>query len=119
MFPQHFIIEGKYYGTAQRSWDKKHALPLAPFSYAFFCDSCAELWARCPVEGIGGKPTRFQVLTKRCRKHPEEHDSFGFAGSLMLSWDESFTAAVEEAAIAWEFQRAIEQYPQQPTESMK
>lgn len=105
-FPQHFIVEGKHLGTAQRGLYRVHEDLRVPSSYAFFCPVCAEVWARCPVELPGGTCKPFMVLTRACRKHPTT--TLGAAGELYLDWDQDFSNSFPESVWIWEFQRNIE-----------
>lgn len=106
-FLQHFIIEGKHLGTAHRSKVFVHAELQPPQAYAYFCPLCAEIWARCPVEGIGADPN-WRVLTMYCRKH--SHPLWQVSGSILTVWDEGFVAAFPEEVLRWELQRHFEHY---------
>lgn len=110
MYPQHFIVEGKYLGTAQRKLSIVHHEVQAPYSYAYFCPHCAELWARCPVEVPSGHAP-FQVWSIPCRKHPI--DSLRVPGSLFLEWDKTFNNCLPEGVLRWELDRHLDLYPQE------
>ena len=103
---QHFIVEGKYLGTAERQMLFVHAQPQRPVSYAFFCPVCAEVWARCPVERADGTTENFMVWTQACRKHTFHR--LAVPGSLTLSWEPDFTAAFPDELVRWEFDRHLD-----------
>lgn len=85
---QSFIVEGRFLGTAQRTFGSIHA--DKPVGYSYFCPTCGSLWAVCP---IAGRP--FHVLTRGCRKHGDiRHD-----GSIWLGWDKDFTEAFPPDAL--------------------
>ena len=102
---QHFIVHNKHLGTAERESVFIHARPQLPFSYAFVCPECGDLWARCPVL-LGDKMQKFFLWNCNCKKcsqsvlHPR--------GSLLLALEPEFNAAVLEAAAHWEFERAMD-----------
>lgn len=94
---QHFIVEGKYLGSAERQMTSRHGPVQVPPSYAFFCPVCAEVWARCPVEVVEGQQEQFMVWTKACHKH--FHHSMEVPGSLYLDWDKEFTESFPEGVL--------------------
>lgn len=99
---QHFIIEGRYLGSVERRFDLTRG--ASPFSYAFFCQHCGEVFAKCPIDG---RP--WQYWSRTCRKCPGG-GTLGNPGSLWLSWDSEFTSALPEPALKWEFQRLLDQF---------
>lgn len=102
---QHFIIEGKHLGIAQRELVFSHADIHAARSYAFVCPVCGDLWAKCPVLD-GAKEQQYMVWTKACRKHPRH--GLEIPGSLQLSWEQEFTEAFPEAVVKWELDRHLD-----------
>ena len=104
-YQQHFLIEGKHYGTALRGSVTVHAELQPPDSLAYFCPVCAEVWARCPVEtGRGTIP--FHVLTMPCRHHPTH--GLAVPGSLWINWDGAYTDHFPENVVRWELERHLE-----------
>jgi hypothetical protein len=92
---QHFFAEGKYLGQSERHLERVHEQVQVPHSYAFFCQTCAEVWARCPVEH-NGQTQSFMVWSVNCRKHKI---SWRPAGSLVLDWDKGFWEAFPEEVV--------------------
>ena len=106
---QHFIVEGRVLGCAERQALFVHAQLQLPTSYAFFCPVCSEVWARCPVVVEGkGDPEPFMVWTLPCRKHPTHQ--LAVPGSLMLSWEPGFVGVFPDEVVKWEFDRHLEFY---------
>lgn len=103
---QHFILEGRYCGSAPRQMTSRHGPAQVPPSYAFFCPVCAEVWARCPVEVVAGSPEKFMVWTKACRRH--YHHSLEVPGSIHLDWDKEFTESFPLETVRWEFERHLD-----------
>ncbi len=106
---QHFIIEGKFLGAVERRFQKKSWSPVhVPLGYAFFCPTCGEVWALCPVIGPGGQASRFEVQTRACRKHPAQPFTTEPPGILHLSWDKEFSDSFPDDVVRWEFDRYME-----------
>lgn len=108
MLQQHFIIEGKFRGTAERQFQVEYARSVRPASYSFFCPVCGEVWALCPVIGPEGTASRFQAMTRVCRKHPVAPFETMPNGTLHLSWDRAFSDAFPDDVVRWEFDRYTE-----------
>lgn len=104
-FTQHFIVEGKYLGSAQRGLTFINGGIGAPQSYAFFCPLCGDLWARCPVEANDGLTEEFMVWTKCCKKHGRH--SFDLPGSLYMAWDKSFSDSFPDELLREEFKHYL------------
>lgn len=99
---QHFIIEGKYLGSAERLFDLTRG--ASPLSYGFFCHACGEVFAKCPIDG---RP--WQYWSRTCRKCAAlGGGSLGIPGSIDLSWDPEFTSAFPLSVLVWEFQRELD-----------
>lgn len=82
---QHFLIEGRSYGSCLRP--VRDSRGQAPMSYAFFCPTCAEVWARA---GIIDR--KFFVFHVPCRKHT--YDGIPVPGSLWNCGDKDFLEAL-------------------------
>lgn len=104
-FPQQVIVEGRYLGEARRTLVNHHGAMEAPYSYAFFCPVCADVWARCPVD-FAGRTREWTVWSVACRKHPRR--SSEVPGSLLLTWDKSFNDSLPHDALAWELERQLD-----------
>jgi len=106
---QHFIIEGQYLGSALRERVRVHGTLEAPQPYAFFCGSCADLWARCPVDKLSSQQSQEWMVWRRpCRKC--QGNAGEIPGSVMLPWDEDFNTSLTTVsdALRWEFHRHLE-----------
>lgn len=104
---QSYIVEGKYLGEVTVPKEITHATIHHPFSTAYFCPHCAEIWARCPVQ----ENPEFHVLTVPCRKHPSR--AFQIAGSLLVVNKVSlFPLYLPDALVRWEFDRHLEYWEQ-------
>jgi hypothetical protein len=101
-YTQHIIVEGRHLGTTERPPALVMGQFQRPISYAFFCPCCAEIWARCPVEG----QERWMVQTIPCRKHSTS--KYVVPGSLTLPWDGEFTTALPKDALSWELERHLD-----------
>lgn len=100
MLTQHFILEGRYLGSATRLFDlTAGGLPL---SYGFFCHACGEVYAKCPIDN---RP--WQYWSRTCRKCPGSQ-TLGVPGSASLSWDPEYMAALPLPVLAWEFLRELD-----------
>lgn len=82
---QDFIVEGVYMGQSMRTWTTNTKDAAAPTGSAFFCPTCANLWAVCP---IADRP--FMVMTRGCLKHQKSP----FDGSVWTGWDQDFLEAL-------------------------
>lgn len=85
IYYQHFIVEGKFLGTAARGLVPVHEELHPPRSFAYFCQTCGDVWARLPVEDHLGNQQPFSVLTVGCSKHRQH--SLEVGGSLFTSRD--------------------------------
>jgi hypothetical protein len=104
MFDQGVIVEGRFLGSFIRGLKQVHAQFDPPFSYAYFCPTCGEVWARCPIEG---RP--FQIQGGYCRKHPGP-SPYTVPGSLMLAWEPAYNDLLLSCpdVVAWEFNRHLD-----------
>jgi hypothetical protein len=98
---QHFIIEGRYLGSAERQFSLTRG--ANPLSEAFLCWSCGECFAKCPIDG---RPWNFHRMT--CRKCKKMDGLSICPGSLWMSWDHEFTAALPLPVLQWEFERELD-----------
>ena len=107
MFRQLFIIENRLLGEAPRSASIRFAELVEPLSYLWFCQHCGETYARTPVYRKDGTLTPWQSHRATCRKCSSRQRFFSeFPGSIWLSWDSEFLAALPPAVLAWELERA-------------
>lgn len=99
---QHFIIEGRYLGSAERLFSLTRG--ASPLSYGFFCHHCGEVFAKCPIEGRA-----WQYWSRTCAKCPGG-GTLGEPGSIWLSWDEEFVDALPQPVLLHEFKRLLIEY---------
>ena len=64
-FTQTWMIDGKLVCQAPIGLEYIHAQAHPPYSYAYFCPQCGELWAR----RIISPATRWVTLTHECIRH--------------------------------------------------
>ena len=100
---QTVLIDNKLCGVGVRDLDPA-ALSSTPLSYAYFCPVCAEIWARCVLDGA-----EFQVWTRGCSKHSLYNGSH--PGSLWLSWDPHFSFSLPREALLRELTLLLQQFP--------
>ena len=74
-----------------------HGQPSLPFGKAFFCPHCAEIWASAIVEN---RDTYVEHIP--CDSHPATPSSPP-PGSLWLSWDRNWNAALPQQLLEREF----------------
>ena len=93
MWQQFFEIEGKFLGHAARGLDIQLRPPLGA---AFFCSTRGRIWALCPIAD-----REFMIWSIPCANHTR---SFAVPGSIYLSWDADFNAAMPDAVVRREFE---------------
>ena len=101
---QHFFIEGKHLGTADRSLITVRGQLQPPESIAFWCPHCAEVWARAMIEEGNFCDIRFIP----CKKHP--HRIYQVSGSLHTAMEPEFNECFPEEVLKWEFERHLDYY---------
>lgn len=105
MFTQAFIIEGRFFGEAQRGRVFVHATLARPLSLLYVCSRCGEAWARFPVQGPGRDS--WQVITQACRQPGHAYGDFP-GGSVWLSWDTDLCEAFPDAVLRQELNRHLD-----------
>lgn len=93
---RYWFVRGKLLATSvarPRYYAEQRAAPLG---FAFFCPTCCELWATCPVEG-----QKSQVWCIPCEEHA--HDGCAVPGSLYLSWEPEYMKEMPDAVWQREF----------------
>jgi hypothetical protein len=108
MYEQSIYIEGRFLGSFIRPAAIVHAERQQPYSYAYFCPECGEVWARCPVQRIGDNLSRsmYQIQGGYCRRHVGP-SPFTVAGSLLLSWEPEYSNLLLSCpdVVRWEWKR--------------
>ena len=106
-FQQHFMVEGKYLGSAMRSVVPVHGTLQPPRPYAFFCGSCADIWARCPIDKAANLVIdAWMVWTLPCRKCTGS--KYQIPGSITMYLEPEFCDAFPDAVLRWEFDRHLD-----------
>ena len=78
-------------GTFPRSLVRVHAEWQAPYSHAWFCPDCGEVWAKAETykdpESLENE--KFTIEGGQCAKHPGP-SPYHVPGTMLLAWDEEF-----------------------------
>lgn len=115
MYTQHYIVGGKYLGQSPRSKVHVHEELQPPYSFAYFCPQCGDVWARCPVVKDSTQETqRYMVHALACEKHQQDR-FLQPAGAMMLSWDEVYNAAMPLEVLRRELLIWLQDYPTKET----
>lgn len=104
---QHFFIEGKYLGSAERVSPfihSHHGDLREPYGVAYFCRVCGEVWAKFPVEGR--QWVSYNVTCRKC----DSPTGWNLPGSIWLSWEKELMEALPFAVLLWEVKRELEWY---------
>ena len=88
MFTQDLYVNDKYLGSCTRDMCIIHAEQQVPYSYAWFCPECGEVWAKAIIKG-----QKFTVEGGYCEKH-RSLSPYLVAGSMIVPWDKDFTKAL-------------------------
>jgi hypothetical protein len=104
---QHFIIEGRYLGSAPRTFDL--FAEAFPRSVLLYCDQCGEAWAKFPVEASDKSVRPWIAYRMTCRKHTTI-THLDVPGSIWLSWDSDFLKALPLPVLEWEFNRQVDYF---------
>jgi hypothetical protein len=99
---QSFFVGDEFLGESPRGL--QHRTNAYPLSIAFFCPSCGDIWARCPVEG--SPRSRWRVAFSACERC-DRIDILNLPGSLWLPLDTDFQNALPHAALLREFHLAL------------
>ena len=109
MYEQLAYIGDRLLGSFQRPATIVHAERQPPYSLAYFCPECGDIWARCPVFDSNGRRTKWEIGGGYCMLHPGP-SPFTVAGSLLLSWEPEYSALLLTLpeVVKWEFDRHME-----------
>lgn len=88
------FIDGRYYGRMDLPFGRVGKVHTPPEGAVFFCPHCGDVWARVLEEG-----RYHQGYAVGCSKHSH----WDVPGSLWLSWDSNWNAALPPDAIRREF----------------
>lgn len=97
----HLTVAGKWYAFQDRGMVIIHAQAQAPYSYAFCCPRCGEIWARYGVEHTD---SQWSFLRRECERH-----AYGLTvpGSVWISYEPEFTSAFPPELLARELELHI------------
>ena len=98
---QHFIIEGRYLGSCERSTIWRGPLQQPPQSFVFVCPVCGESWAKAMIED-----SLAFIFTKPCHRHTAP--ACRITGSVWLPLEPEFTSSLPPAVVEWEFERHLD-----------
>lgn len=106
---QDFFLEGRYIGTASRSWVQidREAFGL-PLSTGFFCRECGRVYAHCPVYAPDGGATSWRMISGVCERCPAEGVSP--PGSIWHYPDHTFHAEAPIELLQAEFALHLRQF---------
>jgi len=113
-FTQHFVIEGRYYGSCLRRRLPNEGNLVNPTSYTYVCPECGDVWAKAFMEG-----RRYCIINKRCRLHPHEgYDSiYDIAGSLLFphiaAYEKAYNEGLPVEVMRWEVERHLDWWEKQ------
>lgn len=109
MYTQHFIIEGRPFGTGDRGFVYTKEVKHIPWSVLYVCRYCGNEYARAPVL-VAGVEREYTVHTGVCRRCAQRTRSvhFDIPGSIWRSWDAEFVNAFPPEVLRWELERHIE-----------
>lgn len=115
-FRQLFFIESRLLGEACRDSERVFGEPFRPRSYLFFCRLCGEVYAQCPCLAPDGSQTPWQAQAGVCRKCGRKHQSFlsEWPGSVYVSGNPSYLAALPVAVLQWELERHLDSFERFP-----
>lgn len=99
-FVRHFFVGKQYLGSSDDHLRFIHGEAQEPLPYCMFCPTCAEIWARLPVDGSSRE---WRVISHYCEAHPGP-SKYVVHGSLMLNWEPELTAILPADAIRREFE---------------
>lgn len=95
MYETEFWAEGAgYLGTVARGLVRVHAEYQPPYSHAWFCPDCGEVWAKAstyqsqPDEELT-PDNKYTIEGGQCSKHPGP-SPYHVPGTMLLAWDDEF-----------------------------
>lgn len=101
---QHFMINGKYYGTTERQlFAEPGSVAVPPASLLFYCHCCGKVYATCPVEDtINNTVIPWQAFRGCCQNCPSM-SVFLLPGVLWSDYDLQFSKALPREWLLQEF----------------
>lgn len=93
-----FFIQGEFLGTSLVEGEDRRGASRPPWSIAYFCPACGEVWARIHFEG-----QRFYTCTRLCDKHASEM-RIEVPGSIWVPFEPAIMRELPEAVLRRELQ---------------
>lgn len=95
MYDTHFYVRGSiptemYLGSTTQPLKRVHAEYQPPYSHAWFCPDCGEVWARAAVVS-GSYQSKFTIEGGQCDRHPSP-SPYHVPGTMLLVWDDDFNS---------------------------
>lgn len=92
MYDIHFHATNRngdnYLGSCVRGMIRVHAEYQPPYSHAWFCPDCGEVWGRAVVVS-GRYQGKFTIEGGQCDRHPGP-SPYHVPGTMLLAWDDEF-----------------------------
>lgn len=92
MYDVHFHVTNRtgdnYLGSCVRGMVRVHAEYQPPYSHAWFCPDCGEVWGRAVVVS-GRYQGKFTIEGGQCDRHPGP-SPYHVPGTMLLAWDNEF-----------------------------
>lgn len=88
MFDQAFYVQDLFRGSVTRGLVRVHAEYQKPYSYAWFCPDCGEVWAKAPVTDNHGT-SKYTIEGGQCWMHPGP-SPYHVPGTMLVAWDDTF-----------------------------
>ena len=84
------VFQSKYLGCAMTGNKRVHAEYQPPYSHAWFCPECGNLWAKSIVKKAYTDDTqKYTIEGGYCELHPGP-SPYHVPGTMLLAWDEEF-----------------------------
>lgn len=108
-YTQYFFINGKLLAETPRALTHSFDITHPPYSYAFFCRHCGEVYAKCPVVAEDGDVQPWSYWSRCCGRCAGKAAVVeGPAASIDLPWSADYTRDLPFAVL----QREVELYAQ-------
>ncbi|ERR1700740_3406365 len=93
MYETELWAEGKPLGTFPRPLVRVHAEYQPPYSHAWFCPDCGEVWAKAKTyadpDASTLEYTKYTIEGGQCAKHPGP-SPYHVPGTMLIAWDGEF-----------------------------
>lgn len=106
LMQQYFFINNQPFGKSERKFMYVHGELQRPYSNAYCCPYCGEIWARA---AIVGENIQWHFVVRSCESC-NKSDILNSAGSLWQSWDTELISAMPREVLLRELDLAIKHY---------